>query len=72
VRHPPKHFNKHGAEVGAENLLQYLRKASQFSTKGAQSFVDRSLEDGTLKWIKNGKYIIKTLEGKIVSFGLER
>ena len=69
------HFAKHGAEVGAEDLLQYLRKADAFAsnTKGAR-VIDRLADDGTIKYIKQGRdvvrYVIKDIEGKIVSFGV--
>ena len=67
------HFLEHGAEVGAKDLLQYLRKADAFASRLQNSqVIDRLGQDGTIKYIKGGKYIIKTIEGKIVSFGLVR
>ena len=61
------HFEKHGEEVGAESLLQYLRKAEGFNQnlRGAT----KSVLDNAIRHSKNGKYIIKDLEGKILSFG---
>jgi RHS repeat-associated protein len=62
------HFEKHGSEVGASDLLQYLRKADQFAAN-----LERSkkipLPDGATRYIKGGRYIIKNIEGKILSFG---
>jgi hypothetical protein len=62
------HFAKHGGEVGADSMLQYLRKAEGFSNRlrGAQRV---ALEDGATKYIKDGKYIIMSAEKKILSFG---
>ncbi len=62
------HFQKHGAEVGAKNMLQYLRKAHEFgrNTRGATKTF---LEDGAIRYEKAGRYIIKDKDGKIVSFG---
>jgi RHS repeat-associated protein len=61
------HFEKHGEEVGAESLLQYLRKAEGFNQnlRGAT----KSVLDSAIRHSKNGKYIIKDFEGKILSFG---
>ena len=61
------HSEKHGEEVGAESLLQYLRKAEGFNQnlRGAT----KSVLDNAIRHSKNGKYIIKDLEGKILSFG---
>ena len=62
------HFAKHGFEVGAENLVQYMRKAAAFGSnlRGAQRTV---LEGGATRYVKNGYYIIKDQAGKILSFG---
>jgi RHS repeat-associated protein len=62
------HFKKHGAEVEAKDLLQYLRKADGFISKNADRFPSG---DGGTRFVKNGRYIIKNLEGLIVSFGEE-
>ncbi|MCW5967911.1 MAG: RHS repeat-associated core domain-containing protein [Blastocatellales bacterium] len=63
------HFKTHGAELGAKDVWQYLRQAASFSTKGARRV---ALEDGKTRYIKNGKYIIKDADDKIISYGLER
>jgi len=62
------HFEKHGAEVGAKNVLQYMRKAFEFgrNTKGATKTF---LENGATRYEKAGRYIIKDADGKIISFG---
>ncbi len=63
------HFGEHGEEVGAKDVLTYLRKAAGFSTKGAERVFR---EDGTTIFKKEGRYIIKDTEGLIRSFGLVR
>ena len=62
------HFGKHGAEVGANNVWQYLRKAEGFARnlRGAKV---TTLEDGAKRYVKNGHYVIKDKAGKIVSYG---
>lgn len=62
------HFAKHGFEVGAENLVQYMRKAAAFASnlRGAQR---TQLEGGLTRYTKNGYYVIKDQAGKIISFG---
>lgn len=66
------HFNRHGKEVGAEELAQYLRKAEEFARtakKGStKSYVDGAVE-GTIRYKKNGKYVDIAPDGTIVSFG---
>jgi hypothetical protein len=52
------HFQKHGAEIGAGNMLEYIRKANHFRQKlKASAYTERStaLADtlrvaGTLTW----------------------
>jgi len=61
------HFNKHGEEVGAESLLHYLRKAEGFNQNLRGS--SKSILDNAIRYSKNGKFIIKDFEGKILSFG---
>jgi filamentous hemagglutinin len=65
------HFKRHGTEVGASNEWQYLRKAEAFNQnlRGARKSY---LPDGRTRYMKDGKYIIKDAEGKIISYGLER
>jgi hypothetical protein len=65
------HFGKHGAELAAEDMLQYLRKADAFASNLQRSRAIQ-MEGGTVKFIKNGRYLIKDIEGKILSFGLAR
>lgn len=66
------HFKKHGKEVGAEDLAQYVRKAEEFARtakKGStKSNVDGAVE-GTVRYKKNGKYVDIAPDGTIVSFG---
>ena len=63
------HFSEHGAEVDADSLLQYLRKADDFASNLERS-KRVNLPDGAVRFIKNGRYLIKDAEGRIVSFGL--
>jgi diaminohydroxyphosphoribosylaminopyrimidine deaminase/5-amino-6-(5-phosphoribosylamino)uracil reductase len=63
------HFKRHGTEVGAASLLQYLRKADHFATSLERS--NRSLlPDGSIRYTKSGRYVILGADGKILSFGL--
>lgn len=66
------HFKKHGKEVGANDLAQYIRKAEEFAKtakKGStKSYVDGAVE-GTIRYKKNGKFIDIAPDGTIVSFG---
>jgi RHS repeat-associated protein len=61
-------FEGHGAEVGAKNVVEYMRKAAAFSTKGLKREV---FENGArIRYLrKDGYYVIKDASGKIVSFG---
>lgn len=65
------HFSRHGKEVSAEDVWQYLRKAEAFMRKlrGSRTSI---LADGISRYAKNGYYVIKDNAGKILSFGLER
>ena len=65
------HFAVHGKGVSAANYWQYLRKAGKFSEnlRGTRKSI---LEAGYIRYMKNGYYIIKNKEGKILSFGIER
>ncbi|MBW7473875.1 hypothetical protein K0T92_03890 [Paenibacillus oenotherae] len=66
-----KHFKKHGSQVGAEDLAQYIRKAEGFAQnlRGAtKSYVDGAV-DGVIRYKKNGKYIDIAPDGTIISFG---
>ena len=63
------HFEQHGGEVGAENVLQYLRKAYEFS-RNLKGAAKKYLEEGSIRYEKNGRYLIKDEEGNILSFGM--
>lgn len=65
-----KHFKKHGAEVGATNVEQYLRKAESFANnlRGATKKPISGATSGVIRYYKNGKYI-DIVDGKIISFG---
>lgn len=65
------HFNKHGAEVGAENIEQYLRKAVSFkqNLRGATKSSVAGATYGVIRYKKNGKYIDIAPDGTIISFG---
>lgn len=57
-------------QVGAKNVWQFLRKAQSFNTRGARR---TGLADGGVRYTrKDGTYIIKDVNGKIVSFGKNR
>ncbi|CAH1223271.1 hypothetical protein PAECIP111893_04943 [Paenibacillus plantiphilus] len=65
------HFKKHGSQVGAEDLTQYIRKAEGFAQnlRGAtKSNADGAVE-GVIRYKKNGKYIDIAPDGTIISFG---
>ncbi|MGL5839781.1 MAG: hypothetical protein ACRCY3_14915 [Sphingorhabdus sp.] len=60
------HVGKHGSG----DLTKYLRKAENFNYKGATK---SELENGATRWNrKNGEFIIKDENGKIVSYGPEK
>ncbi len=65
------HFNKHGAEVDAKDVAQYLRKALEFAQrlKGAQKLPVEGATDGVIRYVKNGRYIDFAPDGRILSFG---
>lgn len=67
-----KHFAKHGAEVGAKDVDQYLRKVESFAQnlKGAREVKISGATEGVYRYYKNGKYIdiIKSTK-EIISFG---
>ncbi|MDE6981822.1 MAG: hypothetical protein K2P60_10550, partial [Lachnospiraceae bacterium] len=68
------HFNKHGQEVGAKDINQYVRKAKEFSKnlKRARVSYPKEGTPGAKTYTKNGKYITIDSDGKILTFGLER
>ncbi|MCQ2601215.1 MAG: hypothetical protein MJ184_07615 [Treponema sp.] len=69
------HFDKHGKEVGAINIQQYLNKAKGFSQnlKNAKKIPSKNSLTGeynATRYEKNGKFIILDNETKdILSFG---
>jgi hypothetical protein len=65
------HFKKHGAEVGAKDVEQYIRKAEQFARnlRGAKKSKVRGSTEGVTRYKKNGKYVDLAPNGSIVSFG---
>jgi hypothetical protein len=67
------HFDKHGAEVGAETVEQYLRKAEGFAQnlrRATKSKVDGATASVT-RYKKAGKYIDLDTFGNIISFGAQ-
>lgn len=66
-----RHFVKHGAEVGATSVEQYMRKAEGFmqNLRGAKKFPVDGVVEGVIRYVKNGKYIDLAPDGTIVSFG---
>lgn len=64
------HFDKHGANVAAVNVWQYLRKAYELrrNLRGARR---TDLEEGKVRYTKNERFLILDVQGKIISFGLE-
>ena len=64
------HFRKHGVEVSAQNIGEYLRKADVLARnlRGAKKSY---LDNGAIRSAKSGLFIIKNIEGKILSFGSE-
>jgi hypothetical protein len=65
------HFEKHGAEVGATDAAQYLRKAEEFARtrRGAKSFPVEGATEGVTRHVKGGRYVDLAPDGSIVSFG---
>lgn len=65
------HFKKHGSEVGATSIEQYINKAEQF-TKNLRRAKVKILNEptpGVKRYYKNGKYIDIAPDGTIISFG---
>ena len=62
---------RHGRETGASDVWQYLRKADAFgrNLRGAGMI---NLEDGTVRYVKKGYYLMKDGGGKVLSFGTEK
>ena len=64
------HFARHGAEVSAEEVWAYLRKAEGFSNN-LRKARKMNLDFGYVRYMKSGFYVIKDINGKILSFGAE-
>ena len=67
------HFRKHGAEVGAKDIDQYLRKAEAFAQnlRGATKSAVEGATPGVTRYKKLGKYVDIDRDGNIISFGLQ-
>lgn len=67
-----EHFIKHGKEVNASDIAQYLRKAEGFmrNLRGAQKFNIDGYVEGVIRYVKNGRYIDIAPDGTIISFGI--
>ena len=63
-----KHFLKHGEEVGAADVWQYMRKAEAFA-RNLRRANKVDLENGATRYMKNGYYLIKDEAGKIIDYG---
>lgn len=65
-----EHFKKHGNEVGASTVEQYLRKAQAYARnlKGATKAHVSGATKGVIRYYKNGKYI-DMVDDMIISFG---
>ena len=70
------HFEKHGTEVGARNVTDYMAKAKNFGNTILQKRIKghfiSGYTSGTYRYYYNGKYIDlanKMGVHKIVSFG---
>jgi pyocin large subunit-like protein len=61
------HFGEHGAEVGAKNMKEYIKKAASFRNNLKRA-VPKSVKGGT-RWMKGDQYIILDKFENIVSFG---
>ena len=66
-----RHFYKHGREVGADTVEQYLQKSIDFArnTRNARKTPVSGATYGVTRYSKNGKYVDLTVDRKIISFG---
>ena len=69
-----RHFAKHGAEVGAATVGQYLEMAKQWATNGkknAKKSKVHGYRDNEIRYSKNNRYIdlVDGSSSKIVSYG---
>ena len=64
------HFARHGREVSAQNVWQYLRKAFAFNEnlRGART---SEIDVKVVRYMKSGYYIIKDEVGKCLSYEAE-
>ncbi len=67
------HWDRHGLEVGAEDLDQYLKKALGFkqNLRRAQRSRPEGPTEGVIRYTKNSRYIDIAPDGRIISFGSE-
>jgi pyocin large subunit-like protein len=65
------HFDRHGAEVDAEDVEQYLRKALGFkqNLRRATRSTPQGATEGVVRYAKTGRYIDLAPDGRIISFG---
>ncbi|WXZ82744.1 hypothetical protein KST22_06495 [Fusobacterium nucleatum] len=66
------HYKKHGEEVGASDLRQYLRKAKEFARNLKRARIVGRVKGktpGVIRYEKMGKYIDLAPNGDIISFG---
>ena len=69
------HYYRHGAEVGATDLENYLNKAQGFAKNlknAKKSYNPNGFTEGAIRYEKNGKYIILDPDKNILSFGAAR
>ncbi|MFD1885877.1 polymorphic toxin-type HINT domain-containing protein [Paenibacillus wenxiniae] len=66
-----EHFEKHGSEVGAKDIAQYIRKAEGFAQnlRRADKKEVEGYVKGVIRYRKNDKYIDIAPDGTFVSFG---
>lgn len=64
------HFARHGSEVAAENVWQYLRKTAAF-TENLRGARTSEISVGVVRYMKSGYYVIRDGAGKCLSFGIE-
>ncbi len=67
------HYKKHGVEVGAANLEQYVRQAIAFRVEARKRNGPGKpvigLTPGVRNWKKSGRFIHLASNDEIVSFG---
>ena len=67
------HWSRHGDEIQAEDLDQYLKKALGFkqNLRRSQRCYPEGTTKGVTRYTKNGRYIDIAPDGRIISFGSE-